>query len=189
MLVAAPAAAQNDTPNYFRALGGVTFVTETSLVAGAGVGVPMGGNLDLYFEGGFIRSILPKDAIDIVEEILDDLDEDIVDLTVDAPSFYGFGGVRLHGGGRIQPFGEVLFGFIRSSLDFSATIGGIGFDLDDLPIDLGLSSTEAVLGLGGGVTIRGAGRTSFEIGWRWMRMLIEEPPNINKVYGAVRIEL
>ncbi len=188
-LIAVPAAAQDETPKYFRALGGVTFVTETSIVAGAGVGIPVSRNLDLYFEGGFIRSILPNDAIDIAESILDDLDQEIVDLTIDAPTIYGVGGLRVHGGGLIQPFGEVLFGFMRSSLDFSATIGGISFDLDDLPIDLGLSSTEGVFGVGAGVTIGGGGRTSVEIGWRLMRLLVEDPPNVNKAYAAIRIAL
>ncbi len=78
---------------------------------------------------------------------------------------------------------------MRSSLDFSAPIGGISFDLDDLPIDLGLSSTEGVFGVGAGVTIGGGGRTSVEIGWRLMRLLVEDPPNVNKAYAAIRIAL
>jgi hypothetical protein len=190
LAMAAPAAAQEGGGSFIRGLGGLTFGTEQALVVGGGVGVRVASNVQVYFEGGYITSILPRNVIDQVESILDDLDQEFVDLELGAPALYGLFGVRFDvpTGGRIRPFVEALFGFARVTADFSVTIAGIDFDIDDLPIDVGLSSTEPAIAFGGGVYGPAGGRVGFEAGYRFFRLLVdEEPPNVSQVYVAVRI--
>ena len=189
MLVAElPAAAQEGRENFVRGLGGVTFGPETAAVIGGGAGIGIARNLQVYFEAGYVTSILPSDAIDMLEQVLNDLGVPISDIEADAPTFYGLFGARFQrAGAGIQPFGEALFGFAHTTGKFSAVIDGIPVDSDDAPVDLGLSSTDPAMGFGGGIVMPIGERTGIEIGYRWMRVLVEEAQNVNKVYGAFRM--
>lgn len=187
LAAATPALAQDGNGPFFRGLAGVTFGTESAAAVGAGVGVPVSRTVHIYFEGGYISSVLPDNVLSLVEDILNDSDLPFSDLSIAAPSFYGLFGARFSpAGGGVRPFVEGLFGFARTSADFSVTIGGIEFDTSDLGLDLGLTSTEGAFALGGGVVVPMGGRASFEAGYRLFRILVEDGANTHKVYGAVR---
>jgi hypothetical protein len=87
----------------------------------------------------------------------------------------------------VQPFAEALFGFAHTTGNFSAVIDGIPVDSDDAPVDLGLSSTDPAMGFGGGIVMPIGERTGIEIGYRWMRVLVEEAQNVSKLYDAFRV--
>jgi hypothetical protein len=188
LLVAAlPAAAQDRRETFVRGLGGVTFGTETAGVFGGGVGVGVARNVQVYFELGYITSILPGDAQDMLGDLFDELGVSVSDFEASAPSFYGlFGGRFQPSREGMQPFAEALFGFAHTTGKFSAVVDGIPISSDDVPIDVGLTSTDPVLALGGGLFVPISRDVGIELGYRLLMVFLEERQNVSKVYGAVR---
>jgi hypothetical protein len=194
LVSALPAAAQDPREMFVRGLGGVTFGTETAAVVGGGVGVGVARNFQVYFELGYITSILPKDAQDELEAFFAEFEEafgvSVTDVKVAAPTFYGlFGGRFQRAGEGMQPFAEALFGFARTTGKFSALFDGVRITQDDAPddFDTGFSSTDPALGFGAGLAIPCGRNAAIEFGYRLMIVLLEESQKVSKVYGAFRL--
>jgi hypothetical protein len=105
----------------------------------------------------------------------DDFDE----LGVEADSsIYSFmAGVRVSGRSNpmLVPFGQVLFGGVRSSV--STEVAGVDFDE---------SSTEAALQIGGGVNFMGAGAIGLRVGVDYLRVFTEgEGTNVFRFAAGV----
>jgi hypothetical protein len=159
-LLPAPARAQNAQVQGF---GGVTFGDVTSSTTfGGGVGVPLGGNMQVIIEGGRMADVMPS----LVGTIID-----LTPVDFGVSAYYGEAGVRYFATnyGAVRPYGEATAGFAR----LRGTFHGSGAD----PIvntALGLfDSTEPMLGVGGGVIVQG-GPMFVDIGYRYRKIFASD---------------
>ena len=194
---AAPVFAQATTgPKAFvGGLAGVTFVTETSSILGGQVGVRIARHLFVIGEVGRMWDVLPGKVADQIPLAEDFIEQEVgvrVDLDVEAPAFYGFGGIRwAQARGRIAPFAEAGAGFAHLNGKFFVDGINVTSQVEDEIGDFGdLSTTEFLLAFGGGVNVGLTSTVSVDAGYRYTVIFTDDPkPNTSVVYGAVKIRL
>ena len=194
--VAAPAAAQSPDHGFVRGLGGVTFVTETSWIAGAGVGVNVHQRVQIIGEAGFIPNTLSKD-------LQEDLDAEAAGygnlfgapLTLDAQAetFYAFGGLRVTGNPsrRLVPFVEGGAGFAHVQGEINPSAGGMDLS-SQLAFDIPEAETHPLATIGGGVSVSLHPRVGLDVGYRYIRIWIDDDDfgearfNVSVAYAGIR---
>ena len=144
--------------------GGVTVGTATigsavSPTFGGRVSAGLTPNIHVIGEGGRLAGI-ESPRFDVL---------DFTNLRVGITAYYGEGGARVitSPGSAVRPYGEATAGFAR----LNASVSGLNGRTDPI-IDtaLGLiSSTQPMLGAGGGVLIA-AGRVAVDVGYRYKRI-------------------
>lgn len=162
MLLATSAAAQT-RGGQIEGFGGTTFGTSASAPTfGGSVAVPLGDHVQLLGEAGRLT--------DIKASLLDQA-IDLSPIDVGMSAWYAEGGVRFIGSPRsaVRPYVEASAGVARlkPSVGADGWIGaitntGLAF----------LSSTEPVVGAGGGVMIQG-GPVVVDLGYRYKRILAD----------------
>ena len=163
IMLLAPSAAAQTRGGHIEGFGGTTFGTSASAPTfGGSVAVPLGDHLQLLGEAGRLT--------DIKASLLDQaLDLSPIDIGMSA--WYAEGGVRFIGSPRsaVRPYVEASAGVARlkPSVGADGWIGaitntGLAF----------LSSTEPVVGAGGGVMIQG-GPVVVDLGYRYKRILAD----------------
>jgi opacity protein-like surface antigen len=195
-LAAAPAAAQSTGHGFVRALGGVTFVTETSWIAGAGVGVNVHARAQIVGEAGHIANTLSKD-------LQEDLDRTAAGygnvfgapLTLDAQAetFYGFGGLRVTGdpSRRVMPFVEGGAGVAHVQGDIHASAGGMDLSAR-LTFDIPAAETHPLATVGGGIAVALHRRIGLDVGYRYIRIWVDDDNfgdprfNVSVAYAGLR---
>jgi opacity protein-like surface antigen len=143
--------------------GGTTFGTSASAPTfGGSVAVPLGDHVQLLGEAGRLTDIKAS----LLDEALD-----LSPLDIGMSAWYAEGGVRFIGSPRsaVRPYVEVSAGVARLKPSVGAegwlgavTNTGLAF----------LSSTEPVVGAGGGVMIQG-GPVVVDLGYRYKRILAD----------------
>jgi hypothetical protein len=159
-MLPASARAQNAQVQGF---GGVTFgdVT-TGTTFGGGVGIPLGGNMQVIVEGGRMVDVMPS----LIGTIID-----LTPIDFGVSAYYGEAGLRFltTNSGAVRPYGEATAGFAR----LRGTFHGSGAD----PIvntALGLfDTTEPMLGVGGGVIVQG-GPLFVDLGYRYRKIFASD---------------
>jgi opacity protein-like surface antigen len=193
----APAMAQGPAPaarGFIGAFGGITSGTaETGSVFGARAGVEIGGGVHIIGEFGRMNDVLPselRDELDLAESFLElELGMPVtIDMTV--PATYGFVGARWsHRAGRVSPFVEGGVGVAKLTLKLNeVSVGGVdlsSFVRDELDTS-DLETSEPLLIVGGGVNAELTAVVSADLGYRYSRILTEDPAvNTNTFYGMI----
>jgi hypothetical protein len=187
-----PAAAQGSAPSQFfvGGLGGLTFGTQTSSAIGGQFGAKIATNLHVIGEIGRIQNVFPKEFSDFIDEFeaLAEAEFGIpVEIEIQVPALYGFGGARWsQPQGRLTPFVEGGVGFAR--LTGKVKVAGLNID-DFVPADLlDQTTTEPLIAFGGGVNVEVTRKMSVDAGYRYSRIFTEDPAvNASMIYGAVKI--
>jgi hypothetical protein len=180
----------------------VTFGTETSSAIAGQFGVRIARDFFVIGEFGRMQNVLPTDVGDLLplaEEIAEGILGVPVNIDVNAPALYGFGGVRwMLGGRRIAPFAEAGVGFAHLTGEIKVN----GLDVEDLIAEFGddfgvgdLTTDDFLLAFGGGVNIELTSAMSVDAGYRFTHIFADDPtgllgdrftPNTSMVYGAVK---
>ena len=146
------------------AFGGLTFGTTTSATTfGGNVGAPLTSNLQIVVEGGRLEDVMPS----MIGTLLD-----FTPLDVGVSAWYGEAGVRFlatpHS--AITPYAEATGGFARLQSGFN------GAGRADPFINTALrffDRTEPLLGVGGGVIVRG-GPLTLDLGYRYKKIMASD---------------
>ena len=197
--IARPAAAQDRA--FVGGMGGVTFNTVSGgIFAGQG-GVHIGGGLFVIGEVGRAQNVLPKELADQLDDAAEFIEAQVglpVNLSLDVPATYAFGGIRWVAPGerRVRPFVEGGAGMAHLVADIDVSVGGLPVpigEIGDLD-DLGLTTNEFLLALGGGVNIGLTRAVSLDVGYRYLRVFVEdqdvaEVPGVNTsaIYAGIKI--
>jgi opacity protein-like surface antigen len=146
------------------AFGGFTFGnTSSATTFGGSLGAQLTDNLQVVAEGGRLEDVRPRTLATL-------LDFTPVDLRVSA--WYGEAGVRLIASPRsaVTPYAEATAGFARLRSGFA----GVG--RADPFINTALrffDRTEPLLGVGGGLVIRG-GPLTLDLGYRYKKIIASD---------------
>ena len=178
---AAPALAQDVPRAVVRGFGGVTFMSETATVFGAGMGVRLNDHVEVFGELGRLTNILPH----ALQRDLDDAARAIGSyfggpLTIDgkAPGFYGLGGIRVSraAGPRLRVYAEAGAGTARGTSDITAHAGTANVSREVVrALTIKESETAPLFTAGGGVTVPIAANLGLDIGYRFMRIFTDDP--------------
>lgn len=162
LLLALPGAVSaQSSGGIIQGFGGTTFGTSANAPTfGGTVAVPVGNHLQIIGEAGRMT--------DIKAALLDDL----IDLTpadVGLSAWYAEGGLRIAGSrhATVRPYVEATAGVAR--VKPSVGIDGWWGALTNTGLNF-LSSTEPLVGAGGGVILQG-GPVSVDLGYRYKRIL------------------
>jgi hypothetical protein len=163
---------------YLEGIAGVTFQTESGgFVAGA-VLVSVSPIFQVFGEIGYLSNVLPKSD----QEEFDAIASEVSGLVIDsqAPFFYGMGGVRalVPTDGKVRPYLDFGFGISRGKEERSIVLEG-----EDVTADFRVAGDEFVRtptttgllwGLGGGINVLLSNQLVLDIGYRYMRISVEE---------------
>jgi hypothetical protein len=177
---------------FARVLGGATFGTSsTSSIFGAGAGVSIGPNIQIFGEIGRMGNVMPSEFEDDFEELADLLTDELgilVTLDVSAPAVYALGGIRFNvpAPGRVQPFVEGLAGVSTISFGIEAEVGGIDIS-QEIEDEAGIENeTEMTLAFGGGINFGLTETLGLDVGYRYNRIFTEDPAvNASAIYAAL----
>ena len=131
---------------------------------GVNVAKELTPNIQAIGEFGRIGDMLPTMTAGLLS---------LTPYDVRVSAFYGEGGVRLLGApaSGISPYGEATFGIAR----LSPQVSGFGSIADAALTGLGLfRSTDPLLGLGGGLLLRG-GPVVADVGYRYKQVVGGDP--------------
>ena len=195
-LAVTPAAAQGT--GFVGGLGGVTFNTVSSGIFAGQAGVHLGRGLFLIGEVGRAQNVLPTEIADQLRDAEEFIEDQVglpVRLRVRVPATYGFGGVRWvlpDDTRRVRPFLEGAGGLAHLTAKLRLTVGGVPVPDDFVQQfdDFDLEMDEFLLALGGGVNLELARVLSMDVGYRYMRVFVEdEAPSVHTsvVYAAVKV--
>lgn len=178
---ATPVAAQGVPRGSLRAFGGVTFMSETATVFGAGLGFRLTDHLELVGDAGRLTNILPHD----LQRDLDDAARAFGGafggtLAIDgkAPGVYGLGAVRVGAFARrgAHVYAEAGGGVAAGRSDITAYAGRTNVSREVVrTLGIRRSETAPLLVLGGGATVPIAARLGLDLGYRYMRIYTDEP--------------
>jgi hypothetical protein len=179
--VAASAHAQNAPTAFVQGFGGVTFMSETATVFGAGAGVRVHEHFELIGEFGRLTNVLPRH----LQEDLDDAARAIGTLyggplTIDgkAPAVYGLGVLRVshYASPRLKLFLEGGGGVARGVSDITARAGRADVS-SEVTRALGIKDHETapLLAVGGGVSVPLNAHLALDLGYRYMRIFTDDP--------------
>lgn len=199
MAVASPAAAQpgksapGNSGLMVRGLGGVTFSGATGGIFSGAVGMGVGRHVVIFGEFGRITNVIPGEIKDALDQLLaDEAGGSTISLNVKFPATYGLGGVRfvIKTKGHVQPFIEAGGGVAHVTVSVALTIDGEDFsqELRDFLSENGstsLSTTQALIMAGGGITFRVSAHTNVDVGYRLMHIMSDLSTNSNAVYAAL----
>jgi opacity protein-like surface antigen len=174
-------------------LGGVTFVTDPGGAIAAQAGARIGSGLFVIGEVGRFSTVMPREIRDLVDEALEAAEVPVT-FEISAPAIYVFGGVRwTRAGGRTAPFIEGGIGVAHATVKLSRVeILGVDFsalarELIENEIGGDLSTTNALIAVGGGVTRRIGSSATLDAGYRYTRIQTGEPnPDVSLIYVAVK---
>jgi len=193
-----PAAAQSaqvaQPRGFVRAIGGITFVSETGGLLAGGVGVSLNGHLAIVGEGGRLSNVLPK-------RLQSDLDSAAVTLgsqfgrplVIDgkARGVYGLVGLQLraHIKKNVTPFVEAMAGRAKGTSVINASASGTDVSSGvEKALGMPRSETHAMFTAGAGLTIAAGSRVGFEFGYRYSRINTDDPRiNTGAFHGAIRL--
>lgn len=195
--VASPAAAQTPSRISVHGLGGTTFITETSSTFGGGVTIAVHKHVQLLGEAGRLTNLMPKDSQRDLDAAVPQFGTQVGSgLSIDGQlgGVYGVAGFRFVGSTahRTATFAEVAVGGVRvatsiratsSSGDVSATVASL----------LGLPGPDVhpVMLLGAGAAIDVHTRVVVDIGYRYLRVWVNDPRldriNSNALYSAIHL--
>ena len=178
---AAPALAQNAPRGVVRGFGGVTFMSETATVFGAGMGVRLNDHVEIFGEAGRLTNILPH----ALQRDLDDAARAIGryfggPLSIDgkAPGVYGLGGIRVSraAGPRLRVYAEAGGGTAHGTSDITAYAGATNVSREVVrALTIKPSETAPLFTVGGGVTVPITAHFGLDIGYRFMRIFTDDP--------------
>lgn len=187
-----PAVTSAQDRGFVGALGGVTFVTETSSIFGAQTGGRIGPSMVIFGEIGRMQNVLPEDLQDDLDLAADFLALELgTAIRIDArvPAFYGLAGVRWTTNARLAPFVEGAGGFARLSLDLDAQVDGLDVSslIEEALEDEDTEATKFLLAIGGGINARLSNRLRLDMGYRFNRIFTDDPAiNTSQVYAAMK---
>jgi hypothetical protein len=174
-------------------LGGATFVTEPGGAVAAQAGARVGSGLFVIGEVGRFGTVMPGEIRDLIDEGLEAAELPVT-LEIAVPATYAFGGVRwTRSGGRAAPFIEGGIGVAHATVKITRA-EVLGIDLSELAKELieneiggDLSTTNALIAVGGGVTRRVGSSATLDIGYRYTRIQTGDPnPNVSVIYLALK---
>ena len=181
LAAASPAAAQDPVRGFVRGFGGVTFMSETAGVFGAGAGVRIHDRVEIFGEVGRMTNVLPhslqRDLVDAARAIGPVLG---LPLSIDgqAPAVYGFGALRFIPPMRskMRIYVEAGGGTVYGESRIRAYAGSTNVSGQVVPA-LGIkdSETAPLLLLGGGVAVPATHNLSVDVGYRFMRIFTDDP--------------
>lgn len=177
---AAPAVAQVAHPVTIRGFGGVSFMSETGGIFGAGLGVRLGRHLEAIGEVGRLTNILPRQIQRELDQAARLMQPTYGPLSIDAsaPAVYTFGGLRttwtahtrvaffVDGGGGVA-HGTSAIEARAGSTDVSSSVRAA--------LRIKHSETRGLVTVGGGVFVPLTGRLGLDLGYRYMRIFTEDP--------------
>ena len=143
------------------AFGGFTFGNTTAATTfGGNLGAPLGGNLQIIAEAGRLEDVMPATLGTL-------LDFSPVDFRMSA--WYGEAGVRFltSSHSAVTPYVEATAGAARLRSGFAGAGRADPFVNTALRF---LDRTEPLLGVGGGVIVRG-GPLTLDLGYRYKKIL------------------
>ncbi|HEU5186596.1 MAG TPA: outer membrane beta-barrel protein [Gemmatimonadaceae bacterium] len=187
-----PAVATAQDRGFVGAVGGVTFVTETSSIFGAQVGARIAPSLFVFGEIGRMQNVLPEDLQDELDLAADLFELEFgtaMELDARVPAFYGLAGIRWSRNARVTPFVEGAVGFARLSLDLDARVGGMDVSslIEDALEEEDTEATKFLLAIGGGINARLIEHLRLDVGYRYSRIFTDDPAiNTSQVYAAVK---
>jgi opacity protein-like surface antigen len=179
--VTATAAAQESVRFSGRGFGGITFMTETSTLAGAGVAVRVHRDVEIVGELGRMSNVLPHK----LQRDLDDAARSIGSLfggrlTIDgkAPAVYGLATLRFSraASSRMRVYAEAGGGSVRGRSDITAVAGSQNVSRE-VVASLGIKKSEVagLVALGGGITLPLTGDLGLDLGYRFIRIFTDDP--------------
>ena len=159
-----PAAAFAQERAQIGAFGGLTFGSTTSATTfGGNVGAPLTSNLQIVVEGGRLEDVMPSTIGTLL---------DFTPLDVGVSAWYGEAGVRFlatpHS--AITPYAEATGGFARLHSGFNGAGRADPFISTALRF---FDRTEPLLGVGGGVIVRG-GPLTLDLGYRYKKIMASD---------------
>jgi hypothetical protein len=195
--LASPAAAQTGSRISVHALGGVTFVTETSAAVGGGVTIAVHPHVQLLGEMGRLTNIMPKSVqrdLDAVVPQLAPLFGSSLSIDGQLGGVYGVAGARFVGTAvhRTAAFAELALGGVRLATRIHAT-SATGDVSAPVTTTLGVPGPEIhpMMLLGAGAAIDVHTRVVVDVGYRYMRVWPDDPRvgaiNSNAVYSAIHL--
>jgi hypothetical protein len=197
--VVAPAAAQTSGERGFvRALGGVTFGTETGALVAAGAGVRVAPHLTVIGEVGRFGNVLPKALQRDLDEVAPLLEPQFGrPLVIDggARAVYAVAGVRVTGreSARVSAFAEVAAGRARGTSTIEASVSGADVTKGvERALGLPRSETHNMYTAGVGLTVAAGRHAALELGYRFVRIQLgSDDPRINAsvLHLAARVGL
>jgi len=178
--MAAPAVAQVAHPITLRGFGGVSFMSETGGIFGAGLGVRLGPHLEAIGEVGRLTNILPRRIQRELDQAARLMQPTYGPLSIDAsaPAVYTFGGLRttwtantrvaffVDGGGGVA-HGTSAIEARAGSTDVSSSVRAA--------LRIKHSETRGLVTVGGGVVVPLTGRLGLDLGYRYMRIFTDDP--------------
>jgi opacity protein-like surface antigen len=193
LLAASPAAAQADSRGFVRGAGGVTFVTETAVVLGGAVGFRVHDRVQVFGEAGRLTNVLPRHLqrdLDEAARMLGSTFGGPLSIDGRAPGVYGIAGVRIEAPatGRAALFGEAGVGAARGTSDIRARAGSVDVS-ESVVRALSIKESESApaVAFGGGIAVPVTRRLGVDIGYRFMRIFIDDPRiNFSDVHVALR---
>jgi opacity protein-like surface antigen len=175
-------AQQPDHRGFVQGIGGVTFGTEPSRIAGGGVGFAIGPRVHVIVEGGWMGDVLPRSVRRDVDQMMRELTDDVgvsVRADVKAPAAYWATGVRLRlaEGRRAIPFLSLTAGTARIDPDIAVVVDGMRLTLDrEMKEEVDLrAENRALVGLGAGIELLATRRLGLEIGYQYNRIFTRDP--------------
>jgi hypothetical protein len=175
------ALAQEAPRGVVRGFGGVTFMSETATVFGAGVGIRLNDHVEVFGELGRLTNVLPH----ALQRDLDDAARAIGTyfggpLSIDgrAPGVYGLGGVRVSraAGRRLRVYAEAGAGTTHGTSDITAHAGTANVSREVVrALTIKDSETAPLFTAGGGVTVPIAAHFGLDVGYRFMRIFTDDP--------------
>jgi opacity protein-like surface antigen len=205
VLAVSSASAQSQAPRgLVQGLGGVDRGTNLTTGSYEGtVGFEVARNIFITADFGRLQNVMPTTLQDNVNQTVaaaSALDLSLTPVTT-VPAWYGMGGVRVEapvtrrltpyvtgalGLARVSP--TVAFDYMSGSGDGNLSqVPTAGADITSQVVSLGLfapptAERDAILGLGGGVSVGVARRVSVDLGYRYSRIFGNSPINVS---GAV----
>ena len=184
-------AAPRPAATYFRqhvvGRSGVTFGTETAMLAGVEFSGDVVSVMQIYGSFDWHQNVAPtylQDVLDILNTVYD------TRVEAEIPAFVGIGGLKIIGPPRVvRPYGMGGFGVGR----LSGKILVEGSDITDLLDEMGyidkddINATKPLFEVGGGIVFS-IGRAYIDVSYRFRKFLdVGEPFNVSGVYGGAGI--
>jgi opacity protein-like surface antigen len=185
-----------DHRGFVQGIGGVTFGTEPSRIAGGGVGFAISPRVHLTVEGGWMGDVLPRSIRRDVDQLMREATDDLgvsVRAEVKAPAAYWATGVRLRlaEGQRVIPFLSLTAGTARIDPDIAIVVDGMRLTLDrEMKEEVDLrAESRPLMGLGAGIELLAARRLGLEFGYEYKRIFTRDPAvNTHRLVAGLNVK-
>jgi hypothetical protein len=181
LFLLAPLSALAQPAGFVRGFGGVSFLTEPGAAFGATLGLRINDGIDIVGDFGRLTNILPRRIqrdLDAAAQQFGSFFGAPVSIDLKAPGLYAFGGLRVTraAGAHMRVYLEGGGGVARGTSRIEARAGAVDVSDEVIAIlRLKPSETRPLVALGVGVSVPIATRVTADVGYRFLRILTDDP--------------